>query len=328
MLDLEFTTADLARTRFAFSPLWECVAALRTPVEPAAHALHRRWLTAATPRIAELRSAGRIALLDALVPPPPRFLPSFLAPTPRVSTPGLDEELAALQAVPARQVRAELERTGGVRTAPLRELYADPADGLARLAREVRAFWDAALAAAWPRVRELLEADVLFRARAQADGGSAGLLNALDPAIRWRGDTLSIRLVHHSAAHRLDGRGVVLVPSAFAWPRVYVKTGGTWPVTVRYPPRGVGLLWTAAARPDAPDALAGVLGATRAMLLTVLASPTSTTELADRTGLSPGAVSQQLTALRAAGLVTARRSGRYVLYARTPVADALLTAAG
>ena len=40
-----------------------------------------------------------------------------------------------------------------------------------------------------------------------------------------------------------------------------------------------------------------------------------------------GAVSQQLTALRAAGLVTARRSGRYVLYTRTAVAEAFLTAA-
>lgn len=157
----------------------------------------------------------------------------------------------------------------------------------------------------WPRVRALLEADVLYRAREQTDGGPARLFNALDPAIRWHGDTLSIRLVHHSAARRLDGRGVVLVPSAFAWPRVLVKTGPVRPVTVRYPTRGVGLLWTAD-RPATPDALAGVLGATRARLLTALNSPASTTELARRLRLSPGAVSQQLTALRAAGLVTAR----------------------
>ena len=71
-----------------------------------------------------------------------------------------------------------------------------------------------------------------------------------------------------------------------------------------------------------------MLGATRAMLLTALTSPASTTELARRLRLSPGAVSQQLTALRAAGLVTARRSGRYVLYTRTAVAEAFLTAAG
>jgi DNA-binding transcriptional ArsR family regulator len=327
VLDLEFSTGDLARTRFACSPLWECVAALRALRQPAAHALHRPWLAVAAPRVAELRSSERIALLDALVPPPPRALPSFLAPTPAVPSPDLDDELAALRAVPAEEVRAELDRTRGVRTASLRELYAHPSSGLDRLAGEIRAFWEAALAEDWPRVRALLEADVLYRAREQTDGGPARLFNALDPAIRWRGDTLSIRLVHHSAAQRLDGRGVVLVPSAFAWPRVLVKTGPVWPVTVRYPPRGVGLLWTTD-RPAAPDALAGVLGATRAMLLTALASPASTTELARRLRLSPGAVSQQLTALRAAGLVTARRSGRYVLYTRTAVADAFLTAAG
>ncbi|MFD3681676.1 hypothetical protein [Streptomyces sp. NPDC058613] len=37
-------------------------------------------------------------------------------------------------------------------------------------------------------------------------------------------------------------------------------------------------------------------------------------------------MSQHLTALRDAGLVTARRAGRSVLYARTAVAESLLTA--
>ena len=49
-----------------------------------------------------------------------------------------------------------------------------------------------------------------------------------------------------------------------------------------------------------------------------------TTELAHRCGLSAPGASQHLTALRDAGLVTAHRAGRSVLYARTSVADALL----
>ncbi|MFI6675531.1 ArsR/SmtB family transcription factor [Kribbella sp. NPDC050470] len=70
--------------------------------------------------------------------------------------------------------------------------------------------------------------------------------------------------------------------------------------------------------------MAGVLGRSRAELLNQLGSPRSTTELAARTGLTPGGVSQHLSALRAAGLVTSHRSGRLVLYARTALAEALL----
>ena len=41
-----------------------------------------------------------------------------------------------------------------------------------------------------------------------------------------------------------------------------------------------------------------------------------------------GGFSQHLTALRDAGIVSAHRTGRPVLYARTAVADSLLSAGG
>jgi len=69
-----------------------------------------------------------------------------------------------------------------------------------------------------------------------------------------------------------------------------------------------------------------VLGRSRTLLLTELETPASTTELARRTGLSAPGVSQYLTALRKAGLVSAHRAGRSVLYARTSAAEAVLAA--
>lgn len=78
-------------------------------------------------------------------------------------------------------------------------------------------------------------------------------------------------------------------------------------------------------RPVSPAGpLSVVLGRSRALLLTELEAPASTTELAARTGLSRSAVSQYLTALRDARLVSAHRAGRWVLYARTALAEALL----
>jgi DNA-binding transcriptional ArsR family regulator len=61
-------------------------------------------------------------------------------------------------------------------------------------------------------------------------------------------------------------------------------------------------------------------------VLADLDAPRTTTELARRLGMSPGGVSQHLAALRDAGLVSAQRNGRSVLYCRSPLADELVTA--
>jgi DNA-binding transcriptional ArsR family regulator len=87
-----------------------------------------------------------------------------------------------------------------------------------------------------------------------------------------------------------------------------------------YGPRGFGDLW-APARPAAP--LAGLLGPTRAAVLTLLAAPYSTGEVAARLGLAAGTASHHLTTLRDAGLVSAERAGRRLLYQRTELGDRL-----
>jgi DNA-binding transcriptional ArsR family regulator len=130
--------------------------------------------------------------------------------------------------------------------------------------------------------------------------------------------------LHVSGRRGLRGQGLLLVPSVFVWPRIFSITVPGWQPTLRYPPRGIATLWER--RSGAPAALAGVLGASRAALLGELDTPASTTDLARRTGLAAGGVSAHLGALRAAGLVSAHRTGRFVLYARTATGEALLTA--
>jgi DNA-binding transcriptional ArsR family regulator len=125
----------------------------------------------------------------------------------------------------------------------------------------------------------------------------------------------------HDATHELDGRGLLLMPSAFAATRPSVIDRPPWQPTVIYPARGIATLWEDA--PPAPDGLARLLGATRAALLADLGAPRSTTELAGRLALSPATASHHLAALRDAGLVTGRREGRAVLYVRTPLGEAL-----
>ncbi|MGH3716999.1 MAG: DUF5937 family protein [Micromonosporaceae bacterium] len=322
MLRLTFTAADVASTRFAYSPLWEVVASVRALRQPGAHALHLPWLRWARRRLA----GAELAPLYDLVPAGTRTTPGFLTPAPSTVEPELAAELAALRRTPSDLVRDSLDRMPWRRSPTVEALYADPRAGLPRLVAAIETYWELALAPHWARLRALLEGDVLYRTRRLAEGGAAALFNDLHPGIAWDGDELRVAHTDVRRAATLTGTGLVLVPSAYVWPKVYSKTVQPWQPVLRYPARGVATLWESGGAAS-PAAVAAVLGRSRALLLAELDAPASTTELARRTGITPGGVSQHLTALRDAGLVTGHRDRRSVLYARTAVADALLAAA-
>ncbi|MER6301641.1 DUF5937 family protein [Kitasatospora sp. NPDC001539] len=309
--------------RFAVSPMWEVGPSLRLLGSGLPHAVHRPWAEQVRPRLAALGPA--YGLLAELVPPA-GYVPDFVNPAPTGPAPTLAEELAVIRATPGEQVRRDLDRLAEEqgRLGPrLRALHTDPAGGLARLAEAVEAYWELALAPYWARIRAVLDADVLHRARQAAEHGAARVLNDLHAELRWTEDALRLRRRTRPLPHRTAGAGLLLIPSAFTGPHLYTRLGRQDPPQLAYPARGTGTLWVTA--PTAgTEALAAVLGRSRARLLTELTVPASTTELARRTGLSPSAVSQYLTALRDARLVSAHRAGRSVLYARTASAEALL----
>ena len=85
-----------------------------------------------------------------------------------------------------------------------------------------------------------------------------------------------------------------------------------------YPARGIAELWQPAPTRHSA-ALARLLGRTRAALLESLAEPASTHTLARRHGLRPSTVSEHLTALHQARLITRRRHRHAVLYQQTPL---------
>ena len=315
MVAIGLSAGAVARIRFAVSCLWEVVAAVRVLRDPGSHAVHLPW-------VRRVPVPGD-TLLWALVPREPAYLPDFLTPPPPGLTADLGAELARLRATPAAVVRHDLDLYGH-RSRALRDLHADPAAGLARLGTEIEAFWRAALAPHWPRIQLLLDAEIFARARRLAAEGAAGLLNDLHEKVRWEAGTLSITKHFCTAADVRAGTGLVLVPSVFVWPSVLSIFAGDVP-QLAYPARGVATLWEA--RRESSAALDGVLGRGRTRLLLELDAPSSTTELARRTGMTAGGVSQHLTALRAAGLVAAHRHGRSVLNVRTALAEALLSSA-
>nr|WSX51245.1 winged helix-turn-helix domain-containing protein [Streptomyces sp. NBC_00974] len=323
---LSFSAADLAQTRFAVSPMWEVVTSFRLLHDEADPPLHRRWAAQVRPRLA---GAGLDRGWLAALIPGNGYLADFLNPTPTGPFPELSAELEAIRRSTPEQVRADLATLAAKsRPSPrLRLLHEEPRAVLEKVTAEIETYWELALAPYWPRIRQLLEADVFHRARQVAEHGSAHVLNELHSTVSWDAGTLRLVRRHCSLTRAETGSGLLLVPSAFAWPRVLTRSVAPEPPQLAYPARGIGTLWEPRTT-EASDAVAAVLGRSRALLLAELDTPASTTQLALHTGLSTAAVSQHLTALRDAGLVTGHRAGRSVLYARTAIADALLTPAG
>ncbi|MEV7521175.1 winged helix-turn-helix domain-containing protein [Streptomyces sp. NPDC091371] len=329
LAELAFSTSDLAQLRFAVSPMWEVGPSFRLLASGAArparpvHPVHRPWIEQVRPRVAD---AGLDRGWLAELIPPSGYVPDFLNPAPAGPAPTLARELAGILAAPDDRVRRDLDRLGheqgglGPRS---RSLYAEPKTRRERLVEEIETYWELALAPYWARIRGVLDADVFLRARQVAEQGPGRLFNALHPSLSWDDDALLLGNRQRALSRKAAGAGLVLIPSVFTGPVPFTRVSPPEPPQLAYPARGTGALWQPRSAPRA-EALAAVLGRSRTRLLTELDTPASTTVLARRTGLSPSGVSQYLTALRDAGLVSAHRAGRSVLYARTSVAEALL----
>jgi DNA-binding transcriptional ArsR family regulator len=322
MVRYEFQLADLARLRFAISPMWELVISLRALRDPAAAAMHLPWVRAARERV---RGLDLLPLLGLV--PLTGYIPDFLTPPPDTPLASFEDELEAVRSTPAARVRKEVEMRieEGLAPAVGEPFLRRPRRAVERLADSLAAYWEVALEPYWPRVRALLEADLLYRSRRLTEGGPTALFADLDSAVHWRDDGLEVEIAWTTTV-RLEGRGLLLVPTAFP-ARPAAITSPHWQPTVMYRARGVALLWESGQ--SAPsEALATVLGRGRAAVLLALDAPRTTGDVARRLEITPGGVSQHLSALRAAGLVSSNRHGRSVLYARSPLADELVSAAG
>jgi hypothetical protein len=321
MLVFRFGPDDLANVRFAISPLVELHRSVLALDDPGSQAIHLPW-------IAATRESTRDVNLDLLRALQPRemYSPDFIHPPPRSPLTELEDELDEMLATPPDQVRAEVgfihTRLGSPEV--LKPFLDEPDAAVAGLAEVIREYWQRALAPHWERLRGLLRGDVLYRGRRLADGGARFLFDDLHPEARFEANELRIEK-SWQATCILDGRGLLLVPSAFTWPVISSITEPPWQPTLIYPARGVGLLWEPG-ETATPAALRALLGRRRAAVLASLDAPRPTAEVAQRLGLSAPSVSQHLGVLKAAGLVQASRVGRLVLYARTRRGDALLGA--
>ncbi|MFP3989404.1 DUF5937 family protein [Streptomyces sp. E11-3] len=317
--EFDFTSADLARLRFAFSPASEAVASLRLLQDPGRHALHLPWIRAVRPRLAslDLRLLCELAPLGA-------YIVDFLTPPPTSPLPDITAELELIAAADVDSAVSEVSRVPGADTPVVREFLADPAAGVARVADELRRYWDTALAPFWPQIRGLFDTEVLRRSRQLTRDGAGAMFNDLHPNITWHDGRLRVRTRAWRRTGPLGGDGMILIPSVFHWPDTTVMAEPYQPNLV-YPVPGVATVWSHGVVPT-PDALDALIGKTRARILVTLTEAATTTILARRLTMAPGAISQHLKVLCGSGLVTRRRSGREVFYERSQLGDSLSAA--
>ena len=321
MIRFHLHADDLARSRFAISPLMELqmsLTALREP-ERHGHAIHTPWMERARPRLEGLD----LTLLETVVPAR-GWVPDFAAPPPLVPSPDPAAEMERVRASDPAIVRHEIECIWTEGTpAVMRPLVEDTPRGLEQLVALMREYWDRALAPDWPAIRETLAADIRRRAAHLAAGGIRAALTALHPDVSLSADERTIELAARAEADvPLEGRGLLLIPSAFFWPRSSAIIDQPWQPCLIYAPDGVAALWEPAEL-EPEQALQDLLGRGRARVLGGLETPASTTELARRLRMSPAGVSAHLRVLARSGLAAASREGRTVLYSRTPLGEDL-----
>jgi DNA-binding transcriptional ArsR family regulator len=322
MIRLQMSSADLERMRFAYSPLTETAESLYMLHSGRIHPLHRGWFEMTRER---LRGADT-ALLHAVIPPRGCIAGFLLGGTADTST-SIEQQLQAIADLPQQRLRAELCGVwgGAAMPRPAQELIAPGAHGGRRLADALWRYWQTGIEPYWRQIRALLDADLAYRGGRLARGGIEALLSDLHPELELVDH--AIQIVHKPASERnLAGAGLLLVPCVFAWPHIIADFGTTGPPSITYGPRGIGTLWQASEQqPDDDDALGELLGRTRAAILCLVALPRSTTDLARELGTSAPTVSAHLSILRRCGLVSSWRSGRRVLYQRTPLATSIVT---
>lgn len=219
-------------------------------------------------------------------------------------------------------------------------------EALSALGGAARIFHDAAVGPYWDRMCSVAAASALAWMHMMSTEGLEALLNGLHPDISWHRPVLSITLdwSHCGSAcpHRAlvatferDGivrmgvsrRGLTIIPTVLSSVVTAWADDEDGPfATVRLllvPVSMTPHIWQAAVA-EQSDPLADLLGLTRARVLRAcVQAPRTTTEVALTVGISNSSASEHAAVLRAAGLLTSRRTANRVEHRATPIGSVL-----
>ncbi|HTW20108.1 MAG TPA: winged helix-turn-helix domain-containing protein [Mycobacteriales bacterium] len=313
----------LAKARFTISAKAEIICALSALVNPAdatERAFHAAHHEAFAAMLARDRRSELIVRYSSRPPRgrQPGWLANYLCAPPERPGAGIDDEIAAVERMPEAELRADLQEAAG-RPLPTTMRSARLAPVAAELMHWV---WTHTVETDWQRRERILQADVIGRTSRLASHGWAAVMRDLGRDREWVGDG-QLRINRYNRPTRY-------LPTAAELHFIPMLSNAT---PVGWTRSAYAIYYPVAGRLAATDAgrsggLAALIGSNRAALLRHLSTPASTTHLASREGLSLGSVGNHLSVLLQAGVVARQRSGRTVLYWRTPLGDSLIAADG
>lgn len=322
MLRMELGHDDLQRVRVAgqADPLWELVLSLHQLRSRRVADRHIRWHSMTRDYVRKDTSASRwLSTLCTLVPQRGNF-PDFL--TPSAAQDGLDAGCEALACTPRARLHHDLVYcfTGRVVPPWVRALADGDREQVTDVVASVRRCHDLLLAPVWTEITRYVDDERAASVQRLAEQGVGGLLGGLGDRIRWDGRVLEADYPVDRSI-RLDGRGLVLVPSYFCEGTPVTFVDASLNQVLVYPVRS-------ATAPDAAEpnpSLVDMLGRTRAAVLVALRSGATTTQLAARARTSIASASKHATVLRENGLVDTARSGSSVTHTLTRLGRALVS---
>ncbi|TMR04162.1 winged helix-turn-helix transcriptional regulator [Actinomadura soli] len=255
--------------------------------------------------------------------PSSSYWPDFL--TPDVGTDGLDAALDALVSTPRARVARELDKLTSRSGAPSwgTELATGNSEARTLLRDHMGSYFSAALAPRWPDISRQVAIEHTRLMSVLRTGGPEALLASLRPFATWRPSdrVLEARYPVPLDVH-LEGRGLRLIPSWFCCAAPVVLADAELPPVLVYP-------LTHQPPPVAdPDALAKLLGPTRARVLATITVATSTATIQHRTGISASQLSRHTAVLAASDLILQARHAGRTFYSRTPLGNSLIASTG
>lgn len=170
-------------------------------------------------------------------------------------------------------------------------------------------------AGAWTRVAGRLAADARHKRDLLERHGLEQALAAMSSALTLTasGDRIVVDKLQDRSASA-SGSGLTFLPSAFSHPHLLVVYAPGWRPVVNYPVLASPTETTVSVA-SVQDRLHALDHPLRLRLIrSILRGPHTTAELAEAWLVSPPEVSRHLAVLKNAGIISARRQGRYVTY--------------
>jgi DNA-binding transcriptional ArsR family regulator len=328
--------------RFSPSPLAELGAAIHLIVEPGHHPTRTGWISAVSAsiepslldRLIDADFLWRTSRADMLLPAAPgatlqdeldgmdalddetwvnaALITSSCGTVPlyrRLGSPLVDDA--------ARELARERATARGPRQLAFVDVVlADPPRARARVRRLLEDSDSAFFDEAWSRVRRHLAADARLKSDLLRRHGLERTLTAVSPAVSIDESRTRIAVDKlQDSVTAADGRGITFIPSAFGHPHLLVVHAPGWAPVIQYPVETGETPADAPRLDDVQRQLNALDNPVRLRLIrSLIRGPRTTTELADAWDLSAPEVSHHLARLKASGMVTTSRRGRYVVY--------------